>query len=233
MAIEVNYRTSNLKKEIIDALIDIHIESSPVLVWQNINGSRNVTKARIEAIDFVSDSIFLLPFSIEDHAFFDKLKTNNAFYFRGNSKNIVFKQDRPGKKSQNGSLQIFIPEEVKMFEKRTETRLLFNNNVTKLTTSVYPGGRIDLSTKSILAELNDVSLSGMGFYLEKKHSRLFFEKDKIKIERIGNYRFPRGIHGVIIFTLPDHDKVDRVRIGVRFNERITPEILSDINPVIK
>ncbi|MFA6239052.1 MAG: hypothetical protein WC635_17065 [Bacteriovorax sp.] len=233
MPIDINYRTSTLKKEIIDTLIDIHIESSPVMIWQNLNGTRTVTKARIEAIDFASDSLFLLPYTNEDRPAFEKLNIGNTFYFRGNSKNIVFKQDRPGKKSKNGNLQIFIPDEVRMFEKRTETRLVFNNSTANLTTSIFPGGRIDHSTKSFLAELHDVSLSGMGLYLEKKHSRLFFEKDKIKIERIGNYRFPRGVHGVIIFTIPEHDKIDRVRIGVRFNERLTPEILNDINPTAR
>jgi hypothetical protein len=61
MGIEVNYRTSKLKKEIIDTLIDIHIESSPVLIWQNEDGKRKVTKAKIEAIDFASDSLHFLP----------------------------------------------------------------------------------------------------------------------------------------------------------------------------
>ena len=99
MGIEEKYRPSTLKKEIIDSLIDIHIESSPVLIWQNEGGIRNVTKARIEAIDFASDSILLTPFSNSDEFLFNSLKINTTFYLRGNSKNIVFKQEKSAKKT--------------------------------------------------------------------------------------------------------------------------------------
>jgi hypothetical protein len=230
MGIEVNYRTSKLKKEIIDTLIDIHIESSPVLIWQNEDGKRKVTKAKIEAIDFASDSIILTPFSTTDENIFDKLKVNSTFYLRGNTKSIVFKQDKPAKKTTKGYLQIFIPTEVKMFEKRSETRLLFAGKNPKVTAEIYPGGLIDISTKAIEADLNNVSLSGMGFFLDKKYSRLFFEKDKIKIMRIGNHSFPRPIHGEIVYASSEQNHIDRIRIGIRFSEILTTDILYAISP---
>ncbi|MBC7538733.1 MAG: hypothetical protein H7281_07930 [Bacteriovorax sp.] len=228
MGIEVNYRTSTLKKEIIDTLIDIHIESTPVLIWQNVSGKRNVTKAKIEAIDFASDSIFFTPFSNSDENMFDQLKINSTFYLRGNTKSIVFKQDKAAKKTTKGFLQIFIPNEVKMFEKRSETRLSFIEKTSKVTAEIYPGGLIDISTKSVGVDLNDVSLTGMGFFLEKKYSRLFFEKDKIKIVRIGNYRLPRPIYGEIVYASTQQDNIDRIRIGIRFTEKITVDILNNL-----
>ena len=229
--IEVNYRTSTLKKEIVDALIEIQIESSPVFIWQNISGKRNVTKVKIESIDFNSDSIYLAPFSDEDISIFNKLNINSTFYLRGNTKNIVFKQERSAKKSTKGLLQVFIPEEVKMFEKRSEPRQNFLGHSPKITAEIYPGGRIDISTKTILVEVTDVSISAMGFLLSKKHSRLFFEKDKIKIVRIGHFNFPRAIHGEIIHTALSQDHYELVRIGILFTEKITIETISAIAPL--
>ncbi|MDD4972986.1 MAG: PilZ domain-containing protein [Bacteriovorax sp.] len=228
MGIEVNYRTAKAKKEIIDTLIDIHIESSAVLIWQNEDGKRNVTKAKIEAIDFASDSIIFTPFSTVDENMFDQLNVNSTFYLRGNTKSIVFKQDRPAKKTRKGFLQIFIPTEVKMFEKRSEMRLIFTGKNLKATAEIYPGGLIDISTKAIEVDLHNVSLSGMGFFLEKKLSRLFFEKDKIKIIRIGNHGFPRPIYGEIVYTSTEQNNIDRVRIGIRFGEILTTDILYNI-----
>ena len=229
MGIEINYRTSTLKKEIIDSLINIHIESSPVLIWQNESGKRKVTKAKIEAIDFSSDSIFLTPFSEIEKNEFQNFDSRNTIYLRGNNQSIVFKQDKIAIKSSNGLLQIVIPEEVKMFEKRGEVRLQSLDQILKLTTHFYLANNDTRTAKPIVGELRDVSLSGMGFFIEKKHAHLFSEKDKLKIERIGNFRFPRAIYGEIVYARIDHETVNKIRIGVRFNEKLNPDILVLVN----
>lgn len=228
MGIEVNYRTSIVKKEIIDALIEIQIESAPVFIWQNVEGKRNVAKVKIEALDFNSDSIFLVPYSEEDVIPFNKFKISSTFYIRGNTKNIVFKQEKSAKKTVRGYLQIFIPREVKMFEKRSEPRQNFEGQNPKVTAEIYPGGRIDISTKTIFVDVTDVSISAMGFLLEKKHARLFFEKDKIKVVRVGKYNFPRAIHGEIVHTGPSQNHMDLIRIGIRFTDKLTSQIIESI-----
>ena len=228
MSIEEKYRTSHLKKEIMDSLIEIHAEESPIIIWQNEAGKRNVIKAKIAAIDFVSDSISLSPYSDKDKLLFTNIKENLTFYIRGDSKNLVFKQEKKLLKINNSLLQIAIPSEVKLIEKRSEIRIHFSDQLLKMTTEVYPGGRVDLTTKSMIGELLDVSLSGMGFLLGKKHARLFFEKDKIKIDRIGNYRFPRPVYGEIIYTYSDEDDSTKSKIGIRFKEKLTQEIINSI-----
>jgi hypothetical protein len=227
MGIEVNYRTSTLKKEIIDTLIDIHIESSPVLIWQNAGTNRIITKGRIESIDFASDSIFLSPFTNEDDKFFELLKINSIFYLKGNTKSIVFKQDRAIKKTKKGVLQIIIPNIVKMFENRTESRMQLIDS--KITADIYHGGQFEKSTKSKNVKLRDISLSGMGFFLESNMARFFIVKDKIKIDRIGNFTFPRPIYGEIAYSSAEKDNVGRIRIGIRFHEKLTADNLNAIN----
>ncbi len=228
MGIEKNYRTSHLKQEIIDSLIEIHIEESPILIWQNEAGKRNVLKAKIDSIDFAGDSISLSPFSDNDKILFPKLKSDLTFYIRGDSKNIVFKQEKISVKVNTNQLHLVIPTEVKLYEKRSEIRIQFKDQLLKMTTEIYPGGHTDLSTKSKTGELLDVSLSGMGFTLEKKYARLFFEKDKIKIDRIGNFRFPRPIYGEIIYTSSEGKFDARSKIGIRFKEKLTLEIINSI-----
>jgi hypothetical protein len=228
MGIEQNFRTSTLKKEIIDSLIEMHIEESPVTIWQNENGKRHITKAKIDAIDFVSDSIYLIPYSEQDKHLFQKLKSNITFYLRGNSKDIVFKHEKNALKNAKGLLQLTIPSEVKMQEKRAEERLTFKDSIQKYTSEIFPGGSVDLSARPVSVEIKDVSLSGMGLFIEKKNSRFFFEKDKIKIVRIGNHRFPHPIHAEVVYSNSEHDLLDRVRVGVRFHQKLTNEILNNI-----
>lgn len=228
MGIEEKYRTSSYKKEIIDSLIDIHIEASPVTIWQNDGNKRSVTKAKIEAIDFASESIILTPFSDMDTKVFYQLNTDATFYLKGSTRDIVFKQDRPAKRKTKSHLQIFIPKEVKLIEKRSDTRIIFKGSTPKVTAEIYPGGSIDISTKTINVDMIDVSLSGMGFFLDKKYSRFFFEKDKIKIDRIGKYCFSEPQIGTIVYTSKEDESALQVRIGVRFSEKITSEILARI-----
>ncbi len=229
MSIESNYRTSIDKQEIINALIDIFTEKSPVTVWQNDGVSRLIVNVRIEAIDAQSSSMYITPFSLEDQDSFFKIQFNLAFYVKGETRSIIFKQDQPTNIGKNGLVQIYIPEIVKMFEKRSEQRIDFSKNPHNLTTEIYPGDRIDVSSKSMRGELLNVSLSGMGFLLEKKNARLFFEKDQVKIKAIAKYTFTKPIYGNIIYLKNDYSNVKKVRLGVQFIEKIAPEILKKIS----
>ena len=229
MGIELNYRTSVHKKEIIDALIQIKIEATPVLIWQNENGIRKITKAKIDAIHFQNDSIVLIPYSENEKLMFMDFAENKTIYLRGRTKSIVFKQDKKAIKSvENHSIQIFIPDQVKMFEKRGEIRFDFSEQYLKLSTQISLGNQVDRKRKTINAELRDVSSSGMGFFLDQKFGRLFFEKDKIRIEAIADHRFLRAIYGQIVYISSDNQNGSRIRIGIRFNEKLNDEILKNL-----
>lgn len=228
MGIEANYRSSILKREITEALNEILKESSPVIVWQNDNGLRNIVKTRIKFIDFATNSIVMAPYSKEDELNFIKLNINLTFYIRGNVKSIVFKQEKPAKKIANGFLQIFIPNEAKMFEKRSEKRITPIEKYLPIHAHICPSGRTNVVEKYIAVELYDLSTAGIGLRLNKRYSRLFFEKDKIKIEKIGDYNFLRPIHGKIIYCRPDNKNKIYIRIGIQFNTELTIDILKKI-----
>ena len=228
MGIEDNYRTSTNKQEIIETLIQIQIEALPMLIWQNEDGERYTANVKIEKIDYSNESIFLTPFTPEDEVLFNKLKINSTIYLKGNSKSIVFKQEKSAVKAKKGFLQIFIPNQVKMFEKRTEIRYDLTQFDPIITAELYPGGRKDISTRSIIVNMKDVSLGGMGFYLAKRHARLFSEKDKIKILRIGKNNFPRPITAEIVNIISPQDGIEFVRLGIRFTEGITKELIAAI-----
>lgn len=229
MGIETSYRTSTDKQEILSALMDIYAEGTSITVWQNIDSRRVIVNVKIQDIDLKTESIIIGPYNPDDREAFLKLQFDSTLYIRGESKSIVFKQDKPAIKNKSGLVRIFIPDEVKMFEKRTEARLVFSSMENILITEIYIGDRIDVSSKALRGQLHNVSLSGMGFFLEAKNARLFFERDKIKIKNIATYVFPRPIFGQIVYIKPDETNSKRVRVGVKFAEKITTEILQKIN----
>lgn len=231
MGIEVYYRTSKLKGEIVDVLIEIHALEHPILLWQNEDGKRNVTKVKVKAIDAKTDSIFLIPNGDEDLFSFSKIKVDKTFYLRVDNKSIVFKQVEPAKKTNAGYLQIHIPNEVKLFEKRTKNRVIVAGGDPKITADIFPGGRLGNAARPTTTNLIDVSNSGISIFLLKKHSRLFFVRDKIKISRIGNHIFPRHVYGEIIHTTNVLSEGSLIRIGVKFFEKITNETLNSIQNI--
>jgi hypothetical protein len=229
MNLDDQYRTTQLKKEIIDAIVDIHIETSAVLIWQNQKETRVITKVKIENIDFINNSITLSPFSNKDVENFKRLKLNSTIYLKGKTKSIIFKNTAVAKKNKFGNIDLQIPETVKMFENRSVPRMIFSLYTPKKAAGIFPGGNSDISVKPIAVVLNDVSNTGMGFLLEKKHLRFFIEKDQIKIDKIAHYQFPKPISGKIIFTSNTPDLFGQFRVGVLFNEKISNDILNLLN----
>lgn len=230
MSLDKNFRTSVSKQEILDSLSTMHIEESPVIIWQNIGGVRNVKKARIASIDLLTSSLILKPLGETGPAGFDQLNSNLTLYFIGESKNIVFKQVKALKLVDHNKVRVDIPDVVKLQEKRLEQRLVFDNQFAKLTGEIFTGGRTDKSVSPTIVDIRDVSLSGMGFYLPKKSARFFYEKDKIKIERIGTYRFPRPVYGIIVYISEEKRNVTHLKAGIRFVEKLSEESLAKINP---
>lgn len=222
MGLKESYRTSVLKKEITDSLIDIQLKSYSIVLWQNQNGIRTITTAKIKNVDFATNLILLAPYSDNDKKTFGQLKANSTFYLRENAKNLVFKQTKPAPQISKDSLQIFIPNAVKLLENRRETRHNLDRHHTTLT------AKIDITSQNINVELHNVSLSGMAFFINKKYSRFFFKKDKIKIMRTASYYFARPIIGEIVYTATEYDGAEQIRIGVRFHEKITTDILQTI-----
>jgi len=123
MSLETAYRTTSERSEITTSLIEIHIEESPVLLWQNHNGIRKILKAKIEAIDMANNCLYLLPYSKSDQESFKEIHLEATLYLRGNNKSIVFKHDARLSRNKNGYLVVKIPEQVKMYEKRKNKRI--------------------------------------------------------------------------------------------------------------
>lgn len=229
---EQQFRTTSSRKEILDSLSVMHIEESPVIIWQNIDGRRNVSKARIDYIDQASSTIILSP-AIENDADLDdrafkEMNSDFTLYFIGESKNIVFKQVKALKVISKKLLRVQIPDEVKLQEKRLENRIVFPNYMQTMTSEIRPGGQTNKSANATNVELRDISLSGMGINLSKKSANFFYIKDKIKIDRIGNYRFQRPIYGTIVYMSDSGLPTNQLKIGIRFNEKISQEILDKI-----
>ncbi|MFA6238626.1 MAG: hypothetical protein WC635_14930 [Bacteriovorax sp.] len=228
MTLEASYRTSILKKEIIDSLFEFKQELSPILIWQNDGGKRNIAMVIIEEIDLGNQSVTLRPLDNSTSVDFSKLKLNHPFYLKAENKSIVFKQEKPAKKTPKGFIQLSIPSEVKMFEKRREKRYTFADRDPMITADIYPGASLDISSKITNVDLVNISLSGMCFYCLKKHARLFYVKDKIKIAKIGCHSFQRSVFAEIKYITNGTGVNDQIQVGIQFAEPITEDILKII-----
>ena len=129
MGIELNYRTSVHKKEIIDALIQIKIEATPVLIWQNENGIRKITKAKIDAIHFQNDSIVLIPYSENEKLMFMDFAENKTTY--GEEQKVLFlsKIKKPSNLLKTIQYKFLFPTKLKCLKSAEKLDLIFQNSI--------------------------------------------------------------------------------------------------------
>ena len=215
-----SFRTENNLKTILESLIQLHIEESPILIWQNDNGRRFSAKAKISSINIAKNAILIIPFTQEDKDVFLNLQPTSTFYIKGNVFDIAFKQEEAAVFNKDAQLIIQIPRTIKVKENRIDERFSFDDAPELVRAAIYLAGETHMSSRIIEPELHDVSVSGMCLLFEKKHRHLLFDKDPIRIIRLGKLQLPQNFIGNIVYNCQHTQNRSQTKVGVRFEKRI-------------
>ena len=215
-----SFRTENNLKTILESLIQLHIEESPILIWQNDNGRRFSAKAKISSINIAKNAILIIPFTPEDKDVFLNLQPTSTFYIKGNVFDIAFKQEEAAVFNKDAQLIIQIPRTIKVKENRIDERFNFDDAPEMVRAAIYLAGETHMSSRIIEPELHDVSVSGMCLLFEKKHRHLLFDKDPIRIIRLGKLQLPQNFIGNIVYNCQHTQNRSQTKVGVRFEKRI-------------
>jgi|GEM_PF-3357558 len=228
MSIELNYRTSNDRMEILKNLSQIEQEKIPVLIWQNTGNKRVICRFNIHSIQSDLDSVTLMPFDEKDLNDVKNMNHEKTIYFRGQFNNIVFKQDKFQYDSLTQKVRFSIPDVVKLIEKRNMQRLLFDSLEKTLSAQIEPTSHKKMQSKVYFAAIKNLSLNGMGVILNKKYARLFFTDDKIKIYGIGKWEFHKAQFGFIRHLTPVDNSSGDVYCGIEFENPIPADSVTKI-----
>ena len=215
-----SFRTETNLKTILESLIQLHIEESPILIWQNDNGRRYSAKAKISSINIAKNAILIIPFTDEDKDIFLNLQPTSTFYIKGNIFDIAFKQEEAAVFNKDAQLIMRIPRTIKVKENRIDERFSFDDSSEMVRAAVYLAGETHLSSRTIEPELHDVSVSGMCILFDKKHRHLIFDKDPIRIIRLGKLQLPQNFTGTIVYNCQHTQNRSQTKVGVRFEKRI-------------
>jgi hypothetical protein len=226
--LDSSFRTENNLKTILESLIQLHIEESPILIWQNDNGRRYSAKAKISSINIAKNAILIIPFTQEDKDVFLNLQPTSTFYIKGNVFDIAFKQEEAAVFNKDAQLIIQIPRSIKVKENRIDERFSFDDAPELVRAAVYLAGETHMSSRVIEPELHDVSVSGMCILFDKKHRHLLFDKDPIRIIRLGKFQLTQNFIGNIVYNCQHTQNRSQTKVGVRFEKRLEPTDLKKI-----
>lgn len=228
MGYELNYRTSTQKDEIIKNLSRIEIDNLPVVIWQNIKGKRIIAKFKIKFLDFKKNTITFTPIGSDDIKNLEQMNDTKTVYLKGHQNHIVFKQDVSFINQATEDITIPIPMLIKLIENRAFPRQVLDPTLPPKFAQVEATSSNQLNSKIFFGTLENFSVKGMAFSLDKKYARLFFENEKIKISGIGKLELKRPIFGTIRY-LSDHPVRKTHQIcGVEFSINLPSEALTRI-----
>lgn len=226
MATNLNYRTSEDQKEILDKLSEIKNFNVPVLIWQNDGRSRKVTKFNILKIDKANNEIILQPFDILDLNNFQLVDASQTIYFRGEYNNLVFKQDQFQYIQENNTLRFKIPDIVKLIEKRNLLRISMKSLGRQVSAQLELTSSNKLNSKVFYSLILDFSYKGFSLLVEKKYEKLFFIGEKVKIHSLGKQTYPRPIYGHVKHITEDVENEGNLVCGIELvNPLLTEELL--------
>jgi hypothetical protein len=224
-----NFVVETQPKEIVRALMKMSATKQPLTVWQNDGETRVIHKCFIHEVDLKSYKIYLRASSKDERLNFAKEMT---FYFRGEERSVLFKQDVLNSNSR--IITAVIPKEVRVIENRTKPRLHFGHlsNKSSLFTKQDPG-KIDV--KHFNVNVYDASELGLALIVPSKEANFLFVDDIINFSNIGGRVYGPSllIEAKIIYIVKINFKKEGIKhsafkIGVKFKNNISKNELNEI-----
>ncbi len=228
MSTNLNYRTSEDKKEILDRLFEIKSFNVPVLIWQNDGKNRKITKFKIINIDQEKNEVSLQASDELDLVNFKLVDQTQTIYFRGEFNNLVFKQDQFQYIVESKLLIFKIPDQVKLIEKRNLLRIKMKSLKRQVSAQIELMSSNKFNTKTYYCLIVDFSYRGLSLIADKKFIKVFFVGEKIKIHSLGKQTYPRPIYGHIKHITDDSENEAGFIFGVELASPLSTEELLKI-----
>lgn len=208
-----NYRTSAEYKEILRILQRASALQENI-VWQSLNGSKNIIPVHHVEIDFVSREVVI---------YFDSTKTKpetgSPLYVKLDYRMSVFKVTEF--KQGQGSVSFPFPKEIKTRELRADTRTAFGPN-----DEVFATLRSSpLLGNEIRARVYDVSSQGLGLIISEQN-RSFFKTNRILwVTGLQGRDFPEAVLAEVVYINTELDskfqnkRQKDLKVGLKLSQK--------------
>lgn len=213
---DVDYRKVEFSEEIIH-LLDAYVQNKwPLLLWQ--------THARSEARNGVITSFDIsgktISVSINTQGM--ALNFTQPIFCKGDEKKMVFKS--LNMTGQGNNLKISIPDEVRLFEGRSNQRYqMFANKKAFVTMAV--SSHYESKESSFVFKLNEISQAGCSVIMSSGNLVHFQVGSSLKLLQIGS----DFVHGLITAKVKylqplgskGQTEIQLYKVGIRFDKKIS------------
>lgn len=210
------YRDTSDYREIL-RLFKKSSELTENLLWQNINGNREVYKVDHLEIDFVGREVVVF---LDGH---QKIRANEPIYFKLAQHDSIFKHT--GFFVQPDCVSFKFPEILKTKEFRSSERFVFNEN------EEY-SAQISFSHDSdvhhqLKIQLIDFSSTGLGLVISDKNKHLIKSHKVVWIHSINDYALQKPIAANVMYVAQEATN-KKYRFGVQLERQLPFDAISTI-----
>lgn len=219
----LHLRVSRNHEEIINTINSMYVDCSPVMLWQNHGKKRVIVYATIDKIEFDRKRIVLLANKQHD---FKNFKSDITVYIRGENKSILFKQEQCRFNSKQ--IALLIPSEVRLYEQRHNPRVKMTQD---FELNAYFSKRVGSgsgSQKSFAAKVINLSADGACFEYLQSLGKFFYEGDSIVISHFDHLKFEPSLEAKIVYIQKPSYASDRLRMGIKLDNQLTQDMMSQI-----
>lgn len=222
-----NLRVLTDRNEIYNGLREVEATFNKVILRSQSDDSNDSHKIKFKHIKLklINEELSSICLDPGQEKISRKFLEGATIFIQGQNKSFIFKNT--SLKRKNNLLEFSVPLEVKMLEKRTETRTEFGPNGPYFATLSKPLGT---HKKMVELELSllDISESGMALNVDINDASLFEKGEVFYLSNVGPLTFMKPIEVKVIYIgyfeyFEDGICLKRKKIGCQFNR-----ILSDI-----
>ena len=210
------YRDTSDYREIL-RLFKKSSELQENLLWQNINGKREVYKVDHLEIDFVGREVVVF---LDNH---QKIQSNEPIYFKLAAHDSVFKHN--GHLVQPDCVSFKFPEMLKTKEFRGSERFILGS-ADECAAVVSFGQDSDIQ-QQMKIQLLDFSSQGLGLVVSEKNKHLIRASKVLWVHAINDYVFSRPIAACVMYLTTEAQN-KKFRFGIQLEKQLPREVISTL-----
>lgn len=208
------YRDTSDYREIL-RLFKKSSELQENLLWQNINGKREVYKVDHLEIDFVGREVVVF---LDGH---QKIQGNEPIYFKLAAHDSIFKHS--GYFLQQDCVSFKFPETLKTKEFRGAERFILDTN--EEYSAVVSFSQDSDIQHQMKIQLLDFSSQGLGLVVSDKNKHLIRANKVLWVHAINDYAFNRPIAACVMYLTTEAQN-KKFRFGIQLEKQLPREVIS-------
>lgn len=214
-------------KEIIYFIKDSIQKATKIMLWQNIEGKRNIWFGRILFIDESAGKIIISTVNKDQDLSIDDKFT---LYVKGDFESVLFKAEI--KQKTKNSVELSFPEFAYLYEKRQFERFKFHPEANNIS---FGKSMECFKHSKFSGNLLDISRQGLTLIVPPNFAQNWSPEDTINIFKISDNKLTEPLAAQVVYIKPIRNfKNNRMylkyRFGLKFKEEMNRLQINKLKP---